>query len=54
MKPKSKRKSSSEAIKEGGCCICPTVSAIGRTKSNNDIGGVKKKTPEEPYWKYHM
>ena len=54
MKPKNKRKSSSEAIKEAGYRICPRVSVIGRTKSNNDIRGVKKKTSEEPYRKYHM
>ena len=61
MKSKIERKSSSKAIKEAGYGatkagfhICPRVSAIGRTNSNNDIGGVKKKAPEEPYWKYHM
>jgi len=54
MKSNNKRKSSSEAIKEAGYRICPRVSAIGRTKSNSNIRGVKKKTLEEPYWKYRM
>lgn len=50
MKPKNKRKSSSEAIKEVGYYICPRVTIIERTKSNSDIRGVKKKTSEECFW----